>query len=224
MGFFDFLFGKSTGGPDPNPLPVQLPAAYLGTVPAKIQLCPQCRERLHEVPKPRKWTPCPSCGTSIILRQPGRAAIPLLLTAKQAAKIDAYWKGLQDWVSVVGESHHQTFLRALTKTKRGEVREYTQAEVRPEPGNRFDKNAVTVEVGGKSVGYLSRNDAVRYRSLLDRLNSVGVYVTCKAMIAAESAARGPYGVVLFLEEPAALAIRQLPPTDIAWLLGFGDRP
>lgn len=69
-------------------------------------------------------------------------------------------------LEVVGESFHQADLWHLVGG-RGCIEEYVRVEVHAvlaaEPDNPHDANAVSVWVGGRRVGHLSRNDASRYR-------------------------------------------------------------
>lgn len=52
----------------------------------------------------------------------------------------------------------------------------------PEPDNRHDKNAITVQAEGHIVGYLSRADAVRYQQPICRITASGAAATTAARI------------------------------------------
>jgi len=67
---------------------------------------------------------------------------------------------------VVGESHYQRNLTSITggKTPDG-VEKFYEAELVPEDSNPHDKNAVRVDIQDKTVGYLSRERALRWRTL-----------------------------------------------------------
>ncbi|CAL9380542.1 hypothetical protein SUDANB95_01047 [Actinosynnema sp. ALI-1.44] len=79
---------------------------------------------------------------------------------------------------VVGESHYTKALQRLAgKTRTGE-RE-TPAELRPEPNNRHDRNAVQVVVEGHVVGYLPREAAAEYHR---PLRQVGRPASCRARL------------------------------------------
>jgi hypothetical protein len=75
-------------------------------------------------------------------------------------------------LEVVGESGYQVAIRALAEAhpERGALRDSARCEVRamlvPEPANPHDATAVRVEVDDRQVGYLSRADAAKYRSLV----------------------------------------------------------
>lgn len=63
-------------------------------------------------------------------------------------------------LEVVGESHYQDSLKAVAG--RGEVRKHVRAVLRLEPANKFDRNAVRVEIDGMLVGYLPREAAKQF--------------------------------------------------------------
>ena len=110
-------------------------------------------------------------------------------------------------VEVVGESRHQGELLALT----GGVRRYggvdleVVADLVPEPGNRFDPDAVAVGIGGVPVGYLRHDDAVSLRPMIDEARRGEGEATCRAAIRGGwdrgRGDVGAFGVVLLL--PAA---------------------
>lgn len=68
-------------------------------------------------------------------------------------------------VRVVGESAYQGALLELTGGRRyGGVHTERVAFLVPEPGNPADPDAISVQIGGRTVGYLSRLDSARLRS------------------------------------------------------------
>ena len=75
-------------------------------------------------------------------------------------------------VDIVGESNYQRELHALAgdpqRTEHG-VSVWVCADLVPEPGNPYDKNAVACRVDGVTVGYLSRAQAVAYHAMLKKL-------------------------------------------------------
>lgn len=64
-------------------------------------------------------------------------------------------------LEAVGESHYQTALRAIVG--RGEVRHNCRATLILENDNPHDVNAVRIDVDGRTVAYLKRSDAKKYR-------------------------------------------------------------
>src|SRR4051794_17829746 len=71
-------------------------------------------------------------------------------------------------VAVVGESHYQRELAAIAGPKRVRgVQVGVRAVLVPEPDNEYDRNAVAIYVNGRGkVGYLGRDDAVRYKPIV----------------------------------------------------------
>lgn len=62
---------------------------------------------------------------------------------------------------VVGEASYQNALQRVAG--KGEVRHCCSAMLQPENDNQYDAQAVRVAIDGLTVGYLSKNDARRYR-------------------------------------------------------------
>ena len=56
------------------------------------------------------------------------------------------------------------------------------AELVPEPGNRFDPEAVAVEIDDRPVGYLRHEDAIWLRPLIDDSLDMHGLATCEAVI------------------------------------------
>jgi hypothetical protein len=86
-------------------------------------------------------------------------------------------------VEVVGESYYQDALDAVCGGKCEDGHQVMcQAELRPEPHNEYDKNAVGVYVDGQKVGHLSRADANRLQRRLLSLRQRGKLPMCRALI------------------------------------------
>jgi hypothetical protein len=102
---------------------------------------------------------------------------------------------------VVGESHYQRALARLAGDHGDDSpRLETVATLVPETNNRHDKSAVRVDIGGHTVGYLSREDARSFRRRLGRLKLSGQTTTCNAIIIGGfitgDGSRAHYGVAL----------------------------
>jgi hypothetical protein len=81
------------------------------------------------------------------------------------------YEGRED-LEVVGEASYQDNLWRIIRERRspdGRVREEVYAVLAAEPDNPYDANAVAVWIQGLKVGYLSREDARRYRPGLQAL-------------------------------------------------------
>lgn len=76
---------------------------------------------------------------------------------------------------VAGESYREKSCRTLLpKSLPSDGVEQTEVAILVrEPANRHDRNAVRVEIRGEHVGYLPREDARRYRAILDFMASRG---------------------------------------------------
>lgn len=113
-------------------------------------------------------------------------------------------------VKPTGASHYQDALGAAAgeRTTAG-VNVGVLAALVPEPSNRFDKQAVAVQVGGRTVGHLSREDARAYRPILDKHAAEGKVPFCNATIRGGwdrgCGDVGSYGIDLELASPEALA-------------------
>jgi HIRAN domain-containing protein len=86
-------------------------------------------------------------------------------------------------LEIVGESHHQRAFEEICgpRTEKGENR-FVTATLILDNTNRYDNNAVRVEVEGKTVGYLSRSAASTFRTRLQNERVTAPNFTCKANI------------------------------------------
>ena len=109
----------------------------------------------------------------------------------------------RELVAVVGESHYQDALRAITGSDgRGVVRHECEAALVPEPDNPHDPNAVMVRIDGRLVGYLSRADAVAYAPLVAGIAARGRTAVAEAMVAGRGEESGTSNLGVFLRMPA----------------------
>ena len=85
-------------------------------------------------------------------------------------------------VACVGESHYQAALETACGGRKedGENREVS-AVLSLEDTNPYDSDAVRVEVHGRTVGYLNRQDARTYRELLSAI-ACSDELECRAVI------------------------------------------
>jgi hypothetical protein len=110
-------------------------------------------------------------------------------------------------VRVVGTSHYQEALLELSGRQGDEeIRVEKIAVFVPEPDNPHDPNAIAVQIDGRPVGYLSRDENRRWLDVV-----TGHDVACEAMIAGRGGTTG-LGVFLRLPTPtearAQIGIRQ----------------
>jgi hypothetical protein len=104
-------------------------------------------------------------------------------------------------LKIVGESHHQSAFEDICgpRTEDGENRVVTAVLILDNT-NRYDNNAVRVEVEGKTVGYLSRSAASAFRTRLQNERVTAPNFTCKANIRggwmSENKESGMFGIYL----------------------------
>jgi hypothetical protein len=123
-------------------------------------------------------------------------------------------EGRED-LEVVGEASYQDNLWRIVGGRHspdGRVREEVYAVLAAEPDNPYDANAVAVWIQGLKVGYLSREDARRYRpGLLALEQQHGRPIALAGVIAGGGMrADGPGRLGVFLEhDPADFGLRPM---------------
>ena len=78
-----------------------------------------------------------------------------------------------------------------------------EAELTAEPSNKYDKNAVRIDIQGTTVGYIARNEAAEFQSELLKI-SQSRKARCDAVIVGgwiDDDSEGHYGVKLNLRIP-----------------------
>jgi HIRAN domain-containing protein len=137
------------------------------------------------------------------------------------------YEGRED-LEVVGEASYQDNPWRIIRERRspdGRVREEVYAVLAAEPDNPYDANAVAVWIEGLKVGYLSREDARRYRPGLQALEQKHGKPIALAGVIAEGGMRadGPGRLGVFLEhDPADFGLRPMqmsPPAGSAGSMG-----
>src|SRR5690606_20685833 len=70
-----------------------------------------------------------------------------------------------------GEAHYQSNFESICGQRKphGE-NQLVEAQLVLESNNQFDRNAVRVDVQGRTLGYLSREEAKEYRTVYSMLN------------------------------------------------------
>lgn len=116
-----------------------------------------------------------------------------------------HWPKLGDFdFEVVGESNYQSAIASLAGSH-GERSASTEciAHLVLENSNRYDSSAVAVQILGRTVGYLSREDARSFRRRLGQKGLSGQTTTCDACIVGGGTRRSGeklyYGVKLDLK-------------------------
>lgn len=115
-----------------------------------------------------------------------------------------------DAIGVVGESNYQPALEhaAQGRTPDGCRVQHVMTQLVREPRNKYDRNAVRVDIDGRTVGYVPREDAPSLHHVLDHLASHGYPATCRAYLRGGwdrgRDDRGSIGCVLDLAQPLAV--------------------
>ncbi|UVJ41171.1 HIRAN domain-containing protein [Arthrobacter sp. CJ23] len=140
--------------------------------------------------------------------------------------------GRSEWpnVEVVGEhAYGKAIKAALRAGKRpGAVRsdsevEGLQVELVAEPDNPYDPNAISVRWRNHVLGYLSREDALRYAQPVRRIIASGLTAATTARIwAYDDGDRLQARVTLALPEPGLIAPLNEAPTGVATLVPWGS--
>jgi hypothetical protein len=111
--------------------------------------------------------------------QPVHKAAALLFESKDDGPIDY-------GVDVVGESYYQPALDEIAGGRTTEgyvVREHLAALVL-EPQNPYDKQAIAVQIEGRVVGHLSREDARTYGPFIRQCRDADRYAAARAKLIA----------------------------------------
>jgi len=86
-------------------------------------------------------------------------------------------------LDIVGESRYQAALAHICggRTEDGHNK-IVQATLIHEDTNPHDNQAIRVDIEGRTVGYLSRENARQYRQMLQKAGHPGITATCSAVI------------------------------------------
>jgi hypothetical protein len=135
----------------------------------------------------------------------------------------------QETLEVVGEASYQDNLWRIVGGRRspdGRVREDVCAVLAAEPENPYDASAVAVWIQGLKVGYLSREDAQRYRPGLLAVEQQHGKPIALAGVSAGMRADGPGRLGAFLDhDPADFGLRPMPtnpPSGSSMRTGLSD--
>jgi len=145
-----------------------------------------------------------------------------------AAVLFDLW-GQRGWpaVDVVGEQYHKGEIARLLPRQipEGGAEIELTCQLVPEPRNRHDRNAIRVECGGHLLGYLSRDDAGRYVSVISGLVTQGLQPQVSGRIWAQRGWSGdePFVQVrVDLADPHMLVPLNLPPNGRYVMLPRGN--
>lgn len=108
-------------------------------------------------------------------------------------------------VKVVGESRYRDAIeRAVGRRPEGH-KTIVDAALVAEPTNRYDPNAIAVQLAGQTVGYLAREDAVRYRPVMDWCRAQGFVPCARADVRGgwrkDDGSSADFGITLYVASP-----------------------
>jgi hypothetical protein len=152
--------------------------------------------------------------------------------ASDARPIFQLW-GQRGWgrVDVAGESYHLKEIRSLLPPKLNDesVQVTVPVTLVHDPSNRHDANAVEIRASSGLIGFLPREEAVKYAPVISRLQQNGLTAATTANIWAYEAADWNTGqtalnarITLDLAEPHMLVPVNLPPTKGHAILPTGN--
>lgn len=162
---------------------------------------------------------------------PGRHDIAAATTTFGINKTYAVSLGRPEWpnVEVVGEHAYGQSIRAALSAGGAKVGAGRDADVEnlpvelvAEPDNPYDSNAISVRWGGRVLGYLSREDAVRFAHPVRRIIASGLVAVASARIwAYDDGSRLRARVTVALPEPELIAPLNTPPAGVTTLVPWG---
>ena len=174
------------------------PYSFGMKTPQEAKLAQTIALAIHQrsVPATTKLRRSPAAASVALSAAP--SAAPVALPA-----IDVGEKSGLCGFSIVGESNYQGRLRIVCETS---GRSFT-AVILAEPNNAYDPNAIRVAAeSGDTIGYLSREDAVRYKPVFDLLARHGHIGSCQARLTGGEGKKRSFGVILSLRESDDLLI------------------
>ena len=120
----------------------------------------------------------------------------LFIQFQNKTKINLNHPNIEYLYNIVGEQSCQQNLKTIAGAKQAESKYFqTSAKVISEPDNKFDRNAIKVEIDGLLVGYISKQDAEKLAGR--KVNKVVPCLINGGWLDAES--EGSYGVKLAIQ-------------------------
>ncbi|WP_416416508.1 HIRAN domain-containing protein [Paenarthrobacter aromaticivorans] len=139
--------------------------------------------------------------------------------------------GRPEWpnVEIVGEHAYGQAIRAALRGGGAQVGvgrdvevENLAVELVAEPDNPYDSNAISVRWDSKVLGYLSREDAVRFAQPVRRIIASGLVAEASARVwAYDDGSQLRARVTIALPEPELIAPLNAPPTGVTSLVPWG---
>ena len=123
--------------------------------------------------------------------------------------------------NIAGESYYFDAISSATNQRTGE--HLMLAEIIREPENKYDSNAVRVDIDGRTVGHIPREDAPSFHPLLDYAKSIDkrVFASCRVWVSDQEDSYG--SVSLDIDDPNSslppINASEIPPLAVIWPIG-----
>lgn len=157
---------------------------------------------------------------------------PITGTVSSSQGLHRVSLGRSEWpnVEVVGEHAYSRAIKAALRASKAPIAarrdsevEGVQVEFVAEPDNPYDVNAISVRWRNQVLGYLSREDAIRYAQPVRRIIASGfVAATTSRIWAYDDGDRLQARVTVALPEPGLIAPLNDAPTGVTTLVPWGS--
>jgi hypothetical protein len=111
-------------------------------------------------------------------------------------------------LDVVGESNYRAAIEAAVGRRPEGHQDVTDAALVWEPDNKYDPNAIAVQIAGRTCGYLPRPDAVRYRPVMEWCRAEGFVPVVRADVRGgwqqADGSWADFGITLYVGSPDKL--------------------
>jgi hypothetical protein len=119
-------------------------------------------------------------------------------------------------LDVVGVSNYRAAIEAVVGRRLEGHQDVVDAALVWEPNNEFDANAIAVQIGGRTCGYVPRPDAKRYRPVMEWCRAEGFVPVVRGDVSGgwrlDDGTWAHFGVRLYVASPAKILGR---PTRLA---------
>jgi hypothetical protein len=117
-------------------------------------------------------------------------------------------------LDVVGESQYRGAIENAVGRRAEGHQDIVDAAMVWEPSNRYDANAVAIQIEGRTCGYLPRADAKRYRAVMEWCRAEGFVPVVRGDVHGgwrqEDGSWADFGIHLYVASPSKLLGRSMP--------------
>jgi hypothetical protein len=131
------------------------------------------------------------------------------LDLRAATLADGYERLIQGpMLDVVGESNYRAAIETVVGRRPEGHQDIVDAMLVWEPDNQFDPNAIAVQIGGRTCGYVPRPDAKRYRPVMEWCRTEGFVPVVRADVSGgwrlDDGSWAHFGIRLYVAMPDKL--------------------